>query len=235
MLAISLQQVEFSYSGSPAPTLAIDHWSVEKGEKVFLFGPSGSGKSTLLETLAAVLVPQKGSVQILGESLHQLSPSQRDRFRALHMGYIFQSFNLIPYLNIQENIELPLKLQGKEISQAEFARLTEKLGLKKFLDRKVTELSVGQQQRVAVARALIGKPQIILADEPTSALDYEHRENFLKILFEECERNQTTLIFVSHDLNLQKLFTRSVALGEINRCQAPFLAGSREGKVPGTL
>ena len=217
MSAISLQQVEFAYSGSSSPTLAIDHWSVDRGERVFLFGPSGTGKSTLLETLAGVLVPQKGSVQILGENLQQLNPSQRDRFRSLHVGYIFQSFNLIPYLNIQENIELPLRLQGKEISQAEFARLTERLGLKKFLDRKVTDLSVGQQQRVAVARALIGKPQLILADEPTSALDYEHRENFLQILFEECERNKTTLIFVSHDLSLQKLFTKAVALKEINR------------------
>lgn len=232
MSAISLQQVEFTYSGSQHPTLAIDHWSVNKGEKVFLFGPSGTGKSTLLETLAGVLVPQKGAVQILGEDLHQLSPAQRDHFRALHMGYIFQSFNLIPYLNIQENIELPLKLQGKEVSPHEFSRLTEKLGLKNFLDRRVTDLSVGQQQRVAVARALIGKPQIILADEPTSALDYEHRENFLHILFEECERNQTTLIFVSHDLSLQKLFSRSVALSEINQA---FLAEPREGKVPGTL
>lgn len=235
MSAISLKQVEFSYSGSSVPTLLIDHWSVEKGEKVFLFGPSGSGKSTLLEALAAVLVPQKGSVKILGEDLQLLSAADRDDFRAKNIGYIFQSFNLIPYLNIFENIELPLRLQGKPVSQIEFARITEKLGLQNFLHRKVTDLSVGQQQRVAVARALIGKPQIILADEPTSALDYEHRENFLKILFEECERNQTTLVFVSHDLTLQKLFTRSVALGEINRCQAPFLAGSREGKVPGTL
>lgn len=195
----------------------IDHWKVDKGEKVFLYGPSGTGKSTLLETLAGVLVPQKGVVQILGEDLHQLTSAQRDHFRALHMGYIFQSFNLIPYLNIEENILLPLKLQGREVVQSEFSRLVESLGLKNFLHQKVTDLSVGQQQRVAVARALIGKPQIILADEPTSALDHEHRENFLKILFEECERNQTTLIFVSHDLSLQKLFSRSVALKEVNR------------------
>ena len=220
MSVISLENIHFKYEGASQNTLAISNLSITKGERIFLYGPSGSGKSTLLEILAGVLTPQSGSVKILGESLEKLSSSQRDQFRSKHMGYIFQSFNLIPYLNIEENMLLPLQLKGLQNSPAEFSRLTRHLGIHELIHRRVTDLSVGQQQRVAVARALIGKPDIILADEPTSALDYEHREKFLNLLFEECDRHQTTLVFVSHDLGLQKMFSRSVSLKEVNQVKS---------------
>lgn len=220
MSVIKLEKIKFRYRGATQETLSIADLQIDKGERVFLYGPSGAGKSTLLEILAGVLVPQSGDVQILGQSLQAMSPSGRDYFRSRHIGYIFQSFNLIPYLNVEENIILPLKLRGEKKVDSEFSRLIQHLGIGHLVHRQITELSVGQQQRVAVARALIGKPEIILADEPTSALDFEHREKFLKLLFEECDRHETTLLFVSHDLSLQKMFSRAVSLKEINQVLA---------------
>lgn len=224
MSLLTLSEVEFSYKSGQAPVLNIPTWNVEKGEKIFLFGPSGSGKTTLLETLAGILIPQKGTVQILGQDLAKLSSGQRDLFRAAHLGYIFQSFNLIPYLSVSENIALPFHLSaqrrshldGKSLSET-LAFLCARLGISELREKKVIELSVGQQQRVAVARALLGKPELILADEPTSALDTDHREKFLKLLFELCQEFGSTLIFVSHDRGIEPLFDRSVSLISLQR------------------
>ena len=209
MSVIELQDIEFQYPGASAKTLAIPNLRIEKNERVFLFGPSGSGKSTLLEILAGVLIPQKGSVKILGESIEKLTSSQRDEFRAGHLGYVFQSFNLIPYLSVEENITLPLALSSirrqrlkDQPTEKEVEHLCERLGILQLRNRPVTELSVGQQQRVAVARALLGRPEVILADEPTSSLDHDHREKFIQLLFQVCDEQKTTVIFVSHDRSL---------------------------------
>jgi putative ABC transport system ATP-binding protein len=217
MSVISLEDIHFRYHQAIVDTVAVKNLSIQKGERVFIYGPSGSGKSTLLEILAGILKVQSGLVKILDQSLDEMSSHQRDLFRAKNIGYVFQSFNLIPYLNIRENISLPLALQGKKKDEGEFIRLTKHLGIYDLSERRVTDLSVGQQQRVAVARALIGRPQIILADEPTSALDHEHREKFLQLLFSECDRNQTTLLFVSHDRTLEKMFTRAISFQDINQ------------------
>lgn len=219
MSLISIRDLEFSYAGAGAPTLRISDWKVEKGERIFLFGPSGTGKTTLLEILAGILAPQKGSVEILGRDMAKMSSAQRDLFRASHLGYIFQSFNLIPYLSVDENIALPWHLSaerrqhlsGQSLEQS-IDRLCERLGIAELKNKNVTQLSVGQQQRVAVARALLGKPDLILADEPTSALDADHREKFLKLLFDLCREFDTTLLFVSHDRGIESLFDRSVSL-----------------------
>lgn len=224
MKLLSVSGIEFSYKPGQAPVLNIPEWSVEKGEKIFLFGPSGSGKTTLLEMLAGILIPQKGAVEILGQNLAKLSSGGRDLFRAAHLGYIFQSFNLIPYLSVSENIALPYHLSaerrahldGKSLEDT-LKFLCERLGISELREKKVTELSVGQQQRVAVARALLGKPELILADEPTSALDTDHREKFLKLLFELCQELGSTLIFVSHDRGIEPLFDRSVSLASLQR------------------
>ncbi|PIS10356.1 MAG: methionine ABC transporter ATP-binding protein [Bdellovibrio sp. CG10_big_fil_rev_8_21_14_0_10_47_8] len=221
---IELSQVCFQYPGAKSPTLKISQLDIFKKEKVFLYGPSGSGKSTLLEVLSGILQPQQGEVKILGENLVKMTSHQRDRFRANHLGYIFQSFNLIPYLSVEENITLPLvlspsrrsKLTSADVS-AEVERLCQHLGLGDLKSRGVTQLSVGQQQRVAVARALLGNPELILADEPTSSLDHDHRERFIRLLFEECEARGTTVLFVSHDRSLEKIFTRSLSFNEINQ------------------
>lgn len=221
---IKISDLGFKYEGQQKNTLTIPEFSVVKGEELFLYGPSGTGKTTLLEILAGVLKPTSGTVEILGQDMAKLSDSQRDAFRAEHMGYVFQSFNLIPYLNVRENIELPLHLSsarkarlGGVDNELVVRALCGNLGIADMLDKRVTELSVGQQQRVAVARALLGKPDLLLADEPTSALDSDHREKFLKLLFELADLYGTTVVFVSHDRSIEKLFTRAISLDSINR------------------
>jgi putative ABC transport system ATP-binding protein len=216
---VELENVTFAY-GSGNPILHIGRFEVHRGEKLFIYGPSGSGKTTLLGLLAGVLPPQKGKLHVLGQDYFALSASKRDAFRGAHIGYIFQMFNLVPYLSVKGNILLPLELGTHRAIRDRNARLLEvakALGIEPLLERRVTELSVGQQQRVAAARALIGRPEILIADEPTSALDTEHREAFLKLLFAESEKNGAAVIFVSHDRQLQPLFDRAVSLREINQ------------------
>ncbi len=213
-LAIEIKNLKFSYGVHEI--LDIPHFKVGLGEFIFLYGASGSGKSTLLEILAGVLESQTGELQILEQQLHEKSSSQLDQFRAQNIGYIFQSFNLIPYLTVTENIQLPLMFLHQKPDQNYFDHLVRSLELGPYLNRRVTDLSVGQQQRVAVARAFMKKPPLILADEPTSSLDYNQRENFLKLLFQICETQKTTVVFVSHDRTIEKLFHRSVSLESIN-------------------
>lgn len=221
-MLIELQEVHYRYPQRPKDTLAIPSFVMKPGEKVFLYGPSGSGKTTLLEVLAGVL-QAKGEVKVLGKNLSQLSAQERDLFRSQHLGYIFQSFNLLPYLSVKENILLPLQLSDQKKQRAgsdanqTLAHLTTRLGIADYLQDSVSQLSVGQQQRVAVARALIGKPELILADEPTSALDSDHREMFLNLLFDLAKEQGTGILFVSHDRQIQNLFDRQVSLLEINR------------------
>ncbi len=231
--AIELRNIEFAWPGKPR-LLSIAEFSVPAGERLFLRGPSGSGKSTLLGILGGVLAPQRGSVKLLGQDLTTLSASARDVFRGEHVGFIFQMFNLIPYLSVRENVLLPLRFSparaqrltsapgGAVDPAAEAARLLDALGLKgqDLLDRPITQLSIGQQQRVAAARALLGKPEIIVADEPTSSLDHDSRENFLQLLMHECRAQNSTLVFVSHDTSLTSLFDRTVSLGELNAAAA---------------
>lgn len=221
---IVLENVTFSWP-SRERVLAISHFEIAAGERVFLQGPSGSGKSTLLGVVGGVLVPQSGQVRVLDTDLTRLRASQRDRFRGDHIGFIFQMFNLVPYLSVRENVLLPLRfsegrsrfLQGVGAVD-EALRLLSALGLSDsgILSRPVTELSMGQQQRVAAARALIGRPQILIADEPTSSLDSDVRTEFLRLLMDECATYSTTLLFVSHDNTLRSMFDRTVHLQELN-------------------
>lgn len=223
---IEIEDLYFSWKGTTSPLLQIKKCHIKVGEKIFLKGPSGSGKSTLLSILTGILKPQQGSVNILGTDICQLNGTQKDRFRADNIGYIFQMFNLLPYLNLVENVILPCNfskrrkrnLSAKSIKD-EAIELLQGLGLSQEVceNTPVAELSVGQQQRVAAARALIGAPQIIIADEPTSALDTEHRQAFLQLLFDECDRTGSTLIFVSHDPHLATFFDRVIDLTELNR------------------
>ncbi|MBY0555282.1 ABC transporter ATP-binding protein [bacterium] len=215
MNSIEIRNLKFSYGLTEI--LDIPALTIAEGEIVFLNGPSGSGKSTLLELIAGILKSQSGSVNVCGHNLSEMNPGQLDHFRAQNVGYIFQSFNLIPYLSVLENIQLPFLFQKNQLDEKELLHLVKSLGLIDYLGRAVSQLSVGQQQRVAVARALIKKPKLILADEPTSALDYNHRENFLKILFNLCRLHKTSVLFVSHDLTMSKLFDRTVSLTEVNR------------------
>lgn len=224
--AIHLQQLRFAWPGH-SNILNIPQLQIQAGERVFIQGASGSGKSTLLGILAGIQLASSGSVTVLGQDLAQLSASRRDRFRADHMGYIFQQFNLLPFLSVLENVTAALTFSPhkhsrlKAAPQIEAARLLEELQLPShILAKPVHQLSIGQQQRVAAARALIGSPALVIADEPTSALDSDNREAFIRLLFTECERVGSTLLFVSHDRGLQPLFPRCIDLPTLNHQEA---------------
>lgn len=228
---IQVRDLHFKWRRDLPQVLHIPELDVMQGERIFIRGASGSGKSTLLSLLAGVNLPTHGEVKILGEMLNLLSGARRDHFRSDHIGFVFQLFNLIPYLSVLENVTLPCRFShkrkqkvlgaGKKLDQ-EAIRLLAHLEMADdgLIHRPVTELSVGQQQRVATARALIGAPEIVIADEPTSALDSDMRQAFIRLLFQECDESGSTLLFVSHDRHLESLFERHITLDEINRYPA---------------
>lgn len=218
MSAVSIRDLKFRYHDDGPLILDISSFDVQTGEKVFLLGPSGSGKSTFLEVVSGVLPVKAGKLEVCGHDLTKKSAHERDVLRGSHIGYIFQSFNLVPYLSVQENIELPLLLNQERARRlkkdrvTEMKRLADHLEIGPYLTRPVSQLSVGQQQRVAACRALLGSPELILADEPTSALDQEVREKFIRLLFECCDETKAAVLFVSHDRTLIPLFDREFAL-----------------------
>lgn len=220
---VACQGVGYTWPASDR-TLVIDDFSVVAGERLFLCGPSGSGKSTLLGLLSGVLQPSAGQVTLLGTPLSSLRAAPRDRFRAEHIGYVFQQFNLLPFLDPVENVLMGCAWSRVRRHRAggvssslrmEAVRLLQALELDAGAIRRTrtSELSVGQQQRIAAARALIGGPALLLADEPTSALDSRSRDAFLSLLLAECARHGTGVVFVSHDVALAGHFDRAVALG----------------------
>jgi len=228
--AIELDNLRFGWAAE-TPLLSIERFKVERGERLFLQGESGSGKSTLLNLIGGVLEPNAGEIRLLDMGLHSLSKTRRDAFRADHIGFIFQMFNLLPYLNVLDNVTLPCSFSRNRRDRAVLRdgsvegaaqRLLGHLELNDpaLLKRPVTELSMGQQQRVAVARALIGAPEILIADEPTSALDVSNRDRFISLLLQECEALETTLLFVSHDPALRSHFDRVENLHHLNQAEA---------------
>ena len=224
-LVIDIQSLIFQWPGKQGFRLSIPRFQVERGERVFLQGASGSGKSTLLSLLGGVMVPQQGRLHVLDTDLTALTSSARDRFRVDHVGLLFQQFNLVPYLSVRENVLLPCRfsqrrreraLESADSLEQSADRLLNQLGLDLTLAQQpVTALSVGQQQRVAAARALMGHPELIIADEPTSALDADRQAEFLDVLLGRCNDEDVTLIFVSHDQRLAYHFNRSVNLSEL--------------------
>ena len=224
---IEIDNLRFAWKKQAQPVLDITSLQINRGERVFLRGPSGSGKSTLLNLLAGVVLPQNGVLNVLGQDMTALGSAQRDHFRAHHIGFIFQMFNLIPYLSVVENVTLPCQFSSKRkhkvLAQAdsledEAIRLLDHLDMAQddVLHKRVNELSVGQQQRVAAARALIGSPELVIADEPTSSLDADRRSAFIDLLFRECDSANATLIFVSHDNSLQSPFQRTIEFDQLN-------------------
>lgn len=233
---LSLDEVRFAWQRGEPDVIDIEHLSLQAGERVFVAGPSGSGKSTLLSLLAGVAVPRTGRITLLGTDLAHLGARQRDRLRADHVGFVFQMFNLVPYLSMLDNVTLACRFSGSRRARAvarsgsaanDARRLLAALELDApaLLARRVTDLSIGQQQRVAVARALVGSPEFLIADEPTSALDEGTRERFIELLFAECAAAGTTLLFVSHDTRLGELFEHRLSLPALNRAQPQ--AGAR--------
>lgn len=222
---IEIENLQFSWPDASAPLLSCASFSLERGEHLFVRGPSGSGKSTLLGLLTGVLMPGSGHLKLMQQDTAGLSATKRDRLRADHIGYIFQQFNLVPYLDLVENVILPCRFSQRRAGNAERTHgsvtaaaehLLRHLFTNQELDRNapVAKLSVGQQQRVAAARALIGDPDIVIADEPTSSLDFETRTRFIDLLFERIEETNATLVFVSHDPTLGARFQRQTSIDE---------------------
>lgn len=225
--AILIRDLGFAWPRQAAACLEIAELAVAGGERVFLHGPSGSGKSTLLGLLGGVTLPQRGRIALLETELTELSGRGRDRFRADHIGFLFQQFNLLPWLSAMDNVLLPCTFSERRRERAgsqpraEAERLLSRLDLAAATwQQPAAELSVGQQQRVAAARALIGRPEILIADEPTSALDAERQQAFIDLLLQESAAVGASLIFVSHDQRLAAHFDRQVALHDINRAGA---------------
>ena len=205
MSAIKISNLQYVWPESNTPIIDIPALEVERSGSVFLQGASGSGKSTLLSLLAGTLKASSGTLQILGTDLTSLSSRRRDRFRAEHIGIVFQQFNLIPFLTVEGNLKLASRFVNQSVSGTEVRakKLLESLRLDSaILERRADRLSVGQQQRVAIARAFINQPEILLADEPTSALDTEARDLFMQLLMSVREATGCTLIFASHDSSL---------------------------------
>lgn len=212
--ALVLEGVCFTWPGRQAFRLEVAGWQMGRRERVLLVGESGSGKSTLLSLVCGVVVPAAGHISVDGVDLAALAVARRDRFRAERIGIIFQQFNLLPYATVKDNILLPLHFAPERRQRvgnpaAEALRLCDALGLEPALQTMPAgRLSVGQQQRVAVARALIGSPPLIVADEPTSALDAATQASFLDLLFRQCEEASAALLMVSHDSRLAGHFDR---------------------------
>ena len=220
--ALSLARVAFRWAGGRGFGLTVEDFAVARGERVLLLGASGSGKSTLLSLICGIVAPRSGHVAVDGTDIASLSPAARDRLRAERIGIIFQQFNLLPYMTPLDNILLPLRFAPERRRRAGDARaaalrLATALGLPSSEVTRAASgaLSVGQQQRVAVARALIGAPPLIVADEPTSSLDAGSQAAFLDLLFAQCAEAGSTLLMVSHDDRLAQHFDRSVALSDI--------------------
>jgi putative ABC transport system ATP-binding protein len=220
---VQLSDVRFRYNEQDEDVLNIADLQVYQGKHLFIQGASGSGKTTLLNMITGISQPYSGKVEVLGKSLQNLSRLQSDQFRVDYLGIIFQQFNLLPYLSLLENVQLPcwFSSQRRQLAgdvKRSASDLLKQLQIKESLfEKPANALSVGQQQRVAVARALIGKPAIIIADEPTSALDTDNRKRFVDLLFSQADKQNSTLIFVSHDTYIAQYFSRVIDLSEINQ------------------
>jgi putative ABC transport system ATP-binding protein len=226
---IELKDLRFAWPRADRDCLAIDELQLASGQTLFVHGPSGCGKSTLLSLLAGVLLPREGTVSLAGRSWASMPAARRDAFRADHVGYLFQQFNLLPWLNVIDNVLLGCRFSNSRAARAtqrsgspvaQARSLLQRVGLESGLwHRDARELSVGQQQRVAAARALIGAPEVVIADEPTSALDAALRDGFMAVLLGECRAAGSTLVFVSHDERLAARFDRAVSLPGLNRAE----------------
>ena len=223
-MAIELANIRFHYSKRPSHrVLNIPSWSLSVAEQAFVHGPSGGGKSTLLGLLSGLISPVEGQVTVLGERLDRMNSRQRDQFRAENIGYVFQQFNLMPYLNATDNLLLATRFSKRKNTRAlnnEIKDLFSALNItEKEWSVPTRDLSIGQQQRVAIARALINKPKLLIADEPTSSLDKANADAFMELLMPMVKDNQMTLLFVSHDLSLSSYFSRVESLDDINHLE----------------
>lgn len=220
---LSLKDVRFSWPGRAPFQLHVPSLTLNTSETVLLLGKSGSGKSTLLSLICGTIIAGSGQVSVAGENIASLTAGNRDRFRAEHIGLVFQQFNLLPFATVQDNILLPLQFapqRRKRVTDVtgEAKRLCQDLGLPDdVMTARAADLSVGQQQRVAAARALIGTPPLIIADEPTSSLDAATQATFLELLFGQSRAHGMTVLMVSHDARLSEQFDRVIKIDDISQ------------------
>ena len=218
---VKIETLRFQWSKNNNFKIFVPKLEVGRGKKVLFLGESGSGKTTLLSLICGFLEPLSGSISINDKLISDLTSTNKDAYRSDNIGIIFQQFNLLPYANVIDNIILPLyfsKQRSKKVENKINAamNLCDQLRLpESILNQKASNLSVGQQQRVAVARALIGSPSIIVADEPTSSLDTEAQELFLDLMFDQISKNSSTLLMVSHDKSLTNYFDQIIDINEI--------------------
>lgn len=217
---LDLIQVSKSYiepNGKRLPILNIPRYHVGTGEQVVLMGRSGSGKTTLLHIIAGISQPDRGNVNVAGVNIAALPEAQRDRFRADHIGYVFQTFNLLPGFSALENVMLGMAFAGGSVDRQRAINLLERVGLGGRLTHKPNQLSVGEQQRVSVARALANRPRLLLADEPTANVDPGNQQQIIDLIRQTCEEERVALILVTHTPEVASQFARVDRLEEINQ------------------
>lgn len=222
-MAVEIQQLVKRYvgpDGSVVPVIDIESLTLGDGEQVAFIGTSGSGKTTLLNMIAGILTADSGRILFAGHDVTQLSEAQRDVFRGRHIGYIFQTHHLLPGFTALENVLLGMSFTGRAADRQWAIHLLNEVGLGERLHYRPGKLSVGQQQRVAVARALANRPMLVLADEPTGALDEKNAAQVLELIRKLCSEVNASLLLVTHDMNIARQFPRVLILSEINRASA---------------
>jgi len=221
-MIVHIENVVFRYRSGQDSFMALDipEWTLGRGEQVAVFGSSGSGKSTFLNTLAGLLVPDSGSVELCGQDLRPLGEAGRDRFRARHIGYIFQTFHLLQGYTAFENVLLGATFSHQKVDRQYTKELLQRVGLSHRLHHVPARMSIGEQQRVAIARALVKKPELVLADEPTGSLDPRHTREMVKLLQDACRDQGCSLVVVSHEAAVVASFERRDDFLAVNRAFA---------------
>lgn len=220
VISVENLAVEYPSGGETLRVLDIALWQVQESELVAISGPSGSGKSTLLNVVAGLLTATRGRVTVCGRELSQLGESERDRFRAANVAYIFQTFNLLQGYTTLENVLLGAAFSQPRITRIQAQSLLDEVGLARRANHYPSQLSIGEQQRVAIARALAKRPRLILADEPTGSLDPRHAGEVVRLLREACAEHKCALVVVSHETSVVEAFPRRVDFLQLNRAFA---------------
>lgn len=222
MLALSsVRKAYVEPNGQPLPILDVESLTIDRGEQVVLRGRSGCGKTTLLNCIAGLTPIDSGKIEVNGRDVTRLPEAGRDRFRAGHIGFVFQTFNLLPAFTALENVMLGMAFTGQRPDADRARQLLTEVGLEHRLTHKPRALSVGEQQRVAVARALANRPVLLLADEPTANVDPAHQQQIIDLLRDACRREQIAMLLVTHADDVAKQFDRVEHLEQVNRAAQP--------------
>jgi len=218
-MSLELKNIKKSYrepNGNTLPILEIEHFQIERAEQIALVGSSGGGKTTLLNVISGITTPDSGQVFIDEIEITRLPEAGRDRFRAERIGFVFQTFNLLTAFTALENVLLGMSFSRGKVDKQMAKDLLEKMGLGKRLSHRPSQLSVGEQQRVAIARSLANRPSLLLADEPTASVDPANQETILKLIREMCKEFSVSLLLVTHDPEIAGKFDRVASLKDFN-------------------